>query len=238
MIKVQDSSKVIDPYIDESTGVLRNKLGITDKVRLKQAEADICLPKIITAGKNFSNQFDVKFIKDLHKHIFEDIYDWAGEFRTVNLYKTETVIPGLSLDYAPPKKIEEQLEKYLGIMNRIDWENLSFDDKAEKFTRQLALLWRVHPFRDGNTRTMMTFAYLFARSHDFPLDLLCIIPNLTRVYGENGRIKKFSIRDKLVLASLDENDNPEPEYLCRVIKDAMRNGIAKRKIDRDDFDER
>lgn len=217
-----------DPYVDEN-GVLINLLGIKDADRLKQAEVDLTLIKIITAGKNYSNKFDTKFIRDLHKHIFGDIYPWAGEYRTIPLYKTEAVIPGLSLEYSKPKNIEKELEAYLKIFNSTVWENMSIEEKSKRFTILLAKMWRVHPFRDGNTRTMVTFGYLFSRSHDFPLDLSYLLPNIRRVYGENGRIVKYSIRDKLVLASLDEKDYPEPEHLNRIILSSMQSGIKKKE---------
>ena len=216
---------VKDPYI-YSNGVLVNYLNISDKKQLKQAEADICLPKIITAGKNFSNRFDVEFIKSIHKHIFEDIYSWAGEFRTVPIYKIEKVIQGLSLEYTHPKKIEKELRDTLEIINNIEWKKLSLDEKSMKFTKLLARLWRIHPFRDGNTRTMMTFAYLFSRNKGFPMDLSYLIPHLARKYDENGKILRYNIRDKLVLASLDE-PYEEPEYLNEIIKASMISGINK-----------
>ena len=217
-----------DPYTYED-GVLVNKLEIHDKDRLKQAEADICLPKIITAGKFNSNSFDTEFIKKLHKHIFEDIYPWAGEFRTVPIYKQERVLPGLSLEYSKPKDIQRDLDNLLEIMNNANWKSMSLDDKSMKFTRLLARLWRVHPFRDGNTRTMMTFAYLFSRSKEFPLDLSYIVPHLTRQYDENGKVTRYSIRDKLVLAALDDSDTPEPQYLNTILKVAIQAGSKKKE---------
>ena len=226
---------VKDNYIDDN-GVLINNLGITDNKTLKQAEMDICIPKIITAGKNFSKRFDSEYIKALHKHIFGDIYPWAGEFRTVPVYKTEKVIPGLSLEYTAPRKIEQELNDKLEALDNVPWDKLSLDDKAAKFSRMLALLWRVHPFRDGNTRTMMTFAYLFSRSKGFPLDLSYLMPHLVRQYDKKGKVLRYNIRDKLVLAALDDKDNPEPEHLSAVIKAAIKSGAVKQQADYDSYE--
>lgn len=44
-----------------------------------------------------------------------------------------------------------------------------------EFTKQLAQFWLVHPFRDGNTRTTLTFASKFSKEHGFPLDLSCLL---------------------------------------------------------------
>ena len=210
-----------DPYIYEGSDTLINLLGIRDYETLKQAEADIGLSKIINAHQKFSSKFDVKFIQDIHEHIFEDIFEWAGKFRTVPIHKTEIVLPGLSLAYSEPSKIQKELEKALANLNEADWDGMTLDEKSMNFTRLLARLWKVHPFRDGNTRTMMTFGCLFAREHGFPLDINKLVPHLSRTYYSNGKVKDYSIRDKFVLAALDDKDYPEPQYLNALIKSAI-----------------
>jgi len=54
---------------------------------LNQAEADITFSKFLNIDKTFRTKFDIDFIKSVHKHIFEDIFDWAGEFRSVPIVK-------------------------------------------------------------------------------------------------------------------------------------------------------
>lgn len=84
-----------DPYVYDN-GTLINKLGIKDYEELRQAEADIGLLKLIDIDLIEHNNFDVSLIKNIHKHIFEDIYDWAGEFRMVPIVKEELLLPGYS----------------------------------------------------------------------------------------------------------------------------------------------
>ena len=87
-----------DPYVQEN-GTLKNKLGIKEYKELNDAERDIGFVKLINIDNAFEEKYDINFIRRLHRHIFEDIFEWAGEFRLVPLYKTEVVIPGLSLEY-------------------------------------------------------------------------------------------------------------------------------------------
>ena len=101
-----------DPYIQEN-GTLKNKLRITEYRELRDAEKDIGFAKLIDVGEEFKQQYNADYIKAIHRHIFEDIYDWAGEFRTVPIYKQEIVIPGLSLEYSKPENIERDLNKAL-----------------------------------------------------------------------------------------------------------------------------
>lgn len=93
-----------------------------------------------------------------------------------------------------------------------------------EFAQRLAAIWRVHPFRDGNTRTTLAFADMYARVHGFPFNMGMMLDNLTRKQDENGKIKQFSVRDKFVLAALDKKDYPEPEHLARLFKEAIQKG--------------
>lgn len=215
-----------DPYINEK-GVLINKLNIDDYDELRKAEADIGFLKLIDIDKIDSTYYDEELLKSIHRHIFGDIFDWAREYRRVPLFKEEVVLPRYSIPYADPQDIEQQLHKKLEELNRISWDGMSQEEIAATFVRKMALLWRVHPFRDGNTRTMLCFSYLYAKSHGFPLDIETFADNLDRRYNHSGVIQKYSIRDKFVLACLDEKDYPEPEALTSIYLEAMSNYAPK-----------
>lgn len=215
-----------DPYIQEN-GTLKNKLGISNYDELNLAERDITFSKFLDIKRTFRSKFDISYIKSIHKHIFEDIFDWAGEFREVPILKQEIVIPGLSLNYTDPKNIEKELTSCLEKINSIDWESLPLNQKSITFTNCLTEFWKIHPFRDGNTRTTLTFATQFSKEHDFPLDLGYLLDNLTRKLDANGKIKQFSIRDKFVLSAIPKEYSPEPEHLNALIYTAMVSGISK-----------
>ena len=213
---------MIDPYVN-SNNVLKNKLNITDYDLLNKAEADIGFLKLIDIDSVPTDYFDETLIKRIHKHIFEDIFEWAGEYRTVPLVKEELVLPGLSIDYSNPENIEKELHHKLNDLNRIAWQNMSTDEIATIYARKLALIWRIHPFRDGNTRTILSFAYLYAKEHGFPFDMETFTEGLSRTYHPNGSIKSYSVRDFFVLACLDDKDYPEVIYLANVFKNAINN---------------
>lgn len=217
-----------DPYIQEN-GTLKNKLGITEYKELNDAEKDIGFVKLIDIGESFKQKYDAEYIRNIHRHIFEDIFDWAGEFRIVPVYKTEIVIPGLSLEYSAPKNIEKDLNVVLEELNSTNWSGKNIDEITAQFTDQLARIWRVHPFRDGNTRTTLAFAENYSREHGFPMDIGILLEQLTRLVTPNGDVKRYSIRDKFVLAALDKKDYPEPEHLQILIKQSILSGIRKEK---------
>ena len=96
-----------DPYVYPD-GTLINKLNIRDYHELRQAEADIGFLKLINVDSVKSDKLNEELLCDIHYHIFENIFDWAGKYRTVPVYKQELVIPGISLRYADVKSIDKK----------------------------------------------------------------------------------------------------------------------------------
>ena len=178
--------------------------------------------KLINIDSLDLSYFDENLLKTIHKHIFEDVYTWAGEYRTVPIVKEEVILPGYSLPYTHHNNISKELNKKLAELNSISWKNYNPSEIAYVFARKLALLWKVHPFRDGNTRTMLSFAYLYAQEHSFPFDMKVFTENLSRKYDENGKQINYNVRDKFVLAALDDKDYPEVEHLANLFETAIK----------------
>ena len=223
-----------DPYVFKS-GILKNKLGINDYDELKQAETDVGFVKLLNVEQVEHEKCDMDLLKGIHKHIFEDIFEWAGKFRTIPIEKRELIIPGASLQYADPKEINQKLTVILDEMNEYEWESKSIDEITEKFTNYIAKIWRVHPFRDGNTRTTLAFANVFSKEHGFEVDMTTMLDQLQRIKDEEtGKVLRWSIRDKFVLAALDEKDYPEPEALQQIIKQGIIKGRNKNLKSKDD----
>ena len=201
-----------DPYLYEDADVLRNKYDIKDKDELQNLESNLIPAKLATADSVKGN-FDYNHYKQLNKHIFGDIYEWAGEEREIPVEKPEKILGGLSVQYAYPSEIESSVEKCIEKLNKTDWDNIPNDQKPEEFAKDIAALWQVHPFREGNTRTVITFACQFADAHGFPMD--------ETIFAKHAGFT----RNALVMASLGQYS--EPEHLTRIFKDSMERGIAK-----------
>jgi len=77
-----------DPYIDPHSGILRNKFGLTDQESLDRAEANAVSARSILLQLNpLKGDFDSEHLKAIHSHLFRDVYEWAGQFRTIALAK-------------------------------------------------------------------------------------------------------------------------------------------------------
>lgn len=83
-----------EDYLIDDTTVLKNKLGITDSDELKQKEIEITVSKIAQLYfMGITGNFDEKYLCEIHKFIFEDIYDFAGKYREVDMRKVTLFTP-------------------------------------------------------------------------------------------------------------------------------------------------
>jgi len=160
-----------DPYLYEDSDVLKNKYGIKDKEMLDRVEVDVSTNAINEMLKSpILGNFDFQHLCAYHEKIFSEIYEWAGISRIIAMEKAEHVLGYMSIEYSRPENIKKDVTSVLDKMNTINWEDLSLEDQAIKLSENLSDLWKVHPFRDGNTRTTVTFVCDFARSRDMILD--------------------------------------------------------------------
>ncbi|EOL43037.1 hypothetical protein RV11_GL003145 [Enterococcus phoeniculicola] len=197
-----------DPYLIPNTRVLRNKLGITNEELLEKAEADITYLKLLDIDAWFENEpLNYETILAIHRYLFSDLYEWAGETRTVSIYKEEPVLGGISLEYGDISTIQEQASEIIEELNQVNWSDISSEDMIPLFSDLVARLWLIHPFREGNTRTIMRFAGLFANEKGFPLN-----SKLLRSHASY-------VRNSLVLYCVEEA--PEKEYFLKIMTEAI-----------------
>ncbi len=139
-----------------------NKLDLRDSELIHEIEAELLLAAYehFHTALNEETRFDDTYFKEVHRYLFEKLYDWAGAYRTVNISKGQSMFcPYINLDNFS-KEIFEQLkaENYLR-----GFEDPSFREKfAERlayFTCELIVL---HPFNEGNGRALRLFIDMIA----------------------------------------------------------------------------
>ena len=145
-------SSIPDPYIDSETGVLKNLLGISSNEELEAAEADITAAAIASMpDESALGDFDLEHLKNIHWELFNTIYAWAGEIRTVEIAKENT-------RFANSDAIEQAAK---ALFDKLHSENLLKDLPREQYVQQLAHYYSevnvLHPFREGNGRTERVF---------------------------------------------------------------------------------
>ena len=209
---------MLDPYVYPGTNILKNVLGIQDQQMLDDAEADYVSLRLRELAENpLEGDYDVDHLTKMHKYIFQDIYEWAGKIRTINIEKEEPALGGLSIEYSDKTKIETDLSGILNNMVSRFWDGLSLDDRIKCFSEDLAAVWKVHGFREGNTRLAVTFCCQFIEAQGIPIDRTIFEKHSTYV------------RTALVAYSAvfhDIGDLSKKEYLERIIRDSLERAIT------------
>src|SRR5690554_5181017 len=142
-----------DPYVYKDSDVLINKADIKDKNKLDEFENRMSnLALVMLFKKSDFKINDANDIFEIHKILFENVYHWTGTPRTINIYKSEPILDGLSVEYSLYHAIKKDLSKINQIYFKSNnLENLNKEDFIHLFTRLIADIWKVHPFREGNT---------------------------------------------------------------------------------------
>lgn len=175
-----------DPYLYEDYPVLRNKLNIYNQDLLDEAEADYVVYRLkdITLHP-LPGKYDYTHLMLMHQFIFQDLYDWAGNPRIIQIYKEEDVLGGQSIEYSEPVDIANDIRNVLYDMTTKDWDAMSIDTKAYEFCDSLAKLWKIHPFREGNTRTTITFCCQYMDEIGHPVN--------RKLFEENSRYVRTAL---------------------------------------------
>lgn len=123
---------MFDPYVYPGTDILKNTLDIQDRQTLDDAEANyVSLRLRELAEKPLEGDYDISHLAEMHKYIFQDIYEWAGKIRIINMEKEEPALGGLSIEYSDKTKIQEELSETLKKMVSRPWVDMSLDDRMK-----------------------------------------------------------------------------------------------------------
>jgi cell filamentation protein len=158
-----------DPYCYPGTTVLKNRRNLRTQEALDRFETAITAQRFsepMPAGK-----LNEQHYKRVHRHIFRDVYFWAGEYREkVRISKGDST-------FCYPEHIPRQMAKLFDGLRR---DNNLTGLSAQKFPRGaasfLTTLNAIHAFRDGNGRSQLGFMSLVANAAGYPLHLNRIIP--------------------------------------------------------------
>ncbi len=184
-----------DPYCYPGTSVLKNRLDLRTQSELDEFEAMITTQRAdepLPVG-----QQDYDHYRAIHHHLFQDIFDWAGEIRTVRITKGDNT-------FCYPENIDAQMYRLFGELAAAKQLcGLNVEDFAAKAAHVMAELNAIHPFREGNGRTQNVFLSILAERAAHPLDF-----------------ERLNPPDMLqaMIASFGGNEEP----LARLIRQLMR----------------
>lgn len=191
-------SEINSKYCYENSNVLVNKLNIHDEKILQKYEAKITAAKLLSLRhKGIIGNFDVKHLNSIHSYLFEDIYSFAGKFRNENIAKD-------NFRFAEYEYIEQELIKLLNKLKEENYlSNLSKEDLAQKLAYYMSELNVLHPYREGNGRTIREFIRELALKNNFILNLSNVSPKLFLEASKKSIVDPASLA-KLIYTCLEE----------------------------------
>ena len=141
------------------TGVLRNKLGITDSAALLKATTDSAVLRLAELHASpVRGGFDSAHLQAIHHHLYQDLFDWAGELRSIDTHNV------------PASQVEKSLNS---VLDRLGRENhlkgLSAEEWARGASGYLYDLGTIQPFLAGNDIALQEFAAELARKNNLSL---------------------------------------------------------------------
>mgnify|MGYP003308303743 CR=1 FL=1 len=175
-------------YCYKDSNILKNKLDIKDSNLLEDIERKLVIAKLFELRQNTKiGKFDIEHFVGIHRYLFEDIYPFAGLFRTENIAKGH-------FSFAQWEFIEKELRR---LLDELKQDNYLNDLNKEEFTKKLAYYMAelnvLHPFREGNGRTIREFIRQLAFYNGYVLDLQEIEPQDML----NASIRSVVYTDKL-----------------------------------------
>ncbi|GHV86008.1 cell filamentation protein Fic [Spirochaetia bacterium] len=165
---MRNNYEYLDPdysYTDSKTGILKNLGGITNYDDLVNFES-IAVTKRrneLLKQSNKINDSDALFA--IHRHLFQDVYAWAGRKRTVEISKGGKQFFPIDHFEAALIYIDNLVFEYKEL-NRHDVEQIS-----KKLAEILDMVNYLHPFREGNGRTQREFIRILSLEKGFEIDL-------------------------------------------------------------------
>ena len=152
-----------DPYCYPNTSILKNRLGLRDQAELSAFEA------LITAQRSEEplprGRLGYAHYRAIHRHLFQDVFEWAGRPRTVRIAKGGSM-------FCYPEHIDGEMRKLFDRLGRVRFlQGLKAHEFATRVAHVLTELNAIHPFREGNGRTQLTFLTLLAARAVHPLAL-------------------------------------------------------------------
>ena len=201
-----------DPYLYDDVNVLKNRANIKDVETLRKAEADITNLAMSAIYERDYDKFNVDTLCDIHRSIFGQIFDWAGEFRTIQMVKYEEVLGGDTVRYAYPKDIKKELTIAMKEISKLKRTGDNDQDVVFRLVRIIASIWQTHPFREGNTRTVIVFAVLLAKhlgfevNHELFKTHSAYVRNAL-VWGSQGIYSKYEYLERIFFDAILHEDN-------------------------------
>ena len=141
-----------------------------NEVNHNEFECDLVSTRIVELLQEDSFELSIDYLKYVHKHLFQDVYEFAGEFRKVDFSKHERILNNDSVAYGDHKLLEQSLDYDITLEKNKNYKEMNIVDVINNITDFSSRIWQIHPFREGNTRTTALFIEKYLISLGYNVD--------------------------------------------------------------------
>jgi fido (protein-threonine AMPylation protein) len=186
-----------------------------EDIKNRNKEADLVAARIAHILDSPGYPLKITSLKAIHRELFKDIYDHAGQFRKVNIYKSEPVLNGNTVKYTNYTALDDTLEYDFNSEKSKSYAGVTQEKMIKRIASFTSSIWQAHPFMEGNTRTTAVFMECYLNNMGFQVD--------------NAMFKDYSqyFRNALVRANYADYKNGITEtdqYLEKFYKNLLAGG--------------
>ena len=190
----------------------------------REKECDLVSLRIAQLLEDKSFGFSPITLKNIHKYLFKDIYDFAGQYREYNITKNEPILNGDTVKYVDFNNIEEYFAYDFKEEKEFDYSKLNKEELIKHIAKFTSSIWQVHPFGEGNTRTTAVFIEKYLNNMGFNVN--------------NDMFKEYSVffRNALVRSNygnIPKGIYPTNEYLVEFFENLLQgkdNKLENKKL--------
>lgn len=152
-------------YCYPDSNVLKNKLNIRDLRELKEVEEKfVAIKQLVLLQKPIPGRFTINHLLRIHRFLFEDVYPFAGHIRREQISKGETL-------FFPPDLIKRELRRVFGEIHETGMlQEKKPQSQIQHLSHVMAELNIIHPFREGNGRSIREFIRCMAQVYGLTLN--------------------------------------------------------------------
>lgn len=198
LVKLLDENVIGKMTLDEVKQELKTYYVEKEKkneVNHNEMECDFVSTRIVELLQEDNFELSLDYLKYVHKYLFQDVYEFAGNFRTVDFSKPEIILNNDSVAYGDSRTLKESLEYDISLEKEKNYKEMSIVEVINSITKFSSNIWQVHPFREGNTRTTALFIEKYLISLRYNVDN--ILFKEKSVYFRNALVKSNYFNNEL-----------------------------------------
>ncbi len=192
-----ENKKVATPHLIPGTNILKNKEGIDNRAKLNQFERLVSSARMVDLP---DGNLSTDHLKKIHKHLLQDVYQWAGKFRDIPTERGKSV-------FCRPEFIAQEANKITKTVDIPKFKKLDKEGFSKELGEIVGELNVVHPFLDGNGRTIRAYAQKISEKAGYELD----ITNIRGDKWNEASIRAYNVDSKGLAGILKENLKPLPQ---------------------------